>query len=973
MSSRRSLTYVEIDIDYCSLTYSVGPCTASIPTTGDIKCFNCLATCQDTANFTDDGATLRFAINADYLPDDIDCIPCIQSIDFTPAIVSLGGDLGQRASLKVAFKDRPHSDTGAGFDKYLADRDYDPFTQGSLFGKFRVRHIYLQGRDIRVIRGLLGDALADMETRHYVIESFDGPSYDGLYTITAKDVLKLADGDRAQAPALSNGELSAAITDVESSATLAPTGIGESEYPISGYVNIGGKEIVAFTRPITGGIDGSLCKACFHLDGTDTSTTFTDSSGFAHTLTAVGNAQLDTAQFQFGTASLLLDGTGDYATLDGSADFAFGTGEWRISMRVRLNTTGAQKILYDGRTVVGTVAPVILISAGNVFEYATTNGASLSVRCLGTTVLTTGVWYDVTVSKVGSSTKMFVNGTQEGSTYSDSHNYANPASRPVIGADGTSAGATPHNGWIDELYIASGTGSGVSANFTPRTSAFDSSRSDLMTLTRAQFNTEASAHEIGDRVQLCVRYDAEDWADVISDLLQTYASVPASYINLPAWQAETLNFLGTLVTATIAEPTSVADLLSELIDLGPLALWWDDRSQLIRLQVLRQIATDADRFTADNRIEDTLEVAEQAEKRLTQVWTYFAQIDPLLNLDQLENYRAIAKTTDTEAEANYGVPSIRKRFTRWIPEGGSTIATTSNEVLLARYRTPPRRINFSLFRKYLTTQDPVLGGGYQLEAWNFQDATGALEDVPIQITRLNPMADRFEVEAEEMLMGVIDADPTERVIIIDANSFNINLETLHDSLFSTAAGSGDTVTCIINAGVIVGSMSASLPAFDVGTFAGGVTVNIEGDGRIEGCGGKGAEIVSHSPVAAVAGGTALYTRQAVNIDMALGEIWGGGGGGGLTVVGSATVGGGGGAGQLPGAGGLGAPSPFTGVTGTTTDGGTGGDGASVSGGDPGQAGVNGSILNGGAAGAAIDGDSYVTYVTSPDIQGTQIN
>lgn len=59
-----------------------------------------------------------------------------------------------------------------------------------------------------------------------------------------------------------------------------------------------------------------------HFDGDDESTTFVDSSNSGHTITAHGDAQLDTAQKKFGTASLLLDGVGDYASIAASADFA---------------------------------------------------------------------------------------------------------------------------------------------------------------------------------------------------------------------------------------------------------------------------------------------------------------------------------------------------------------------------------------------------------------------------------------------------------------------------------------------------------------------------------------------------------------------------------------------------------------------------------------------------------------------------
>ena len=243
----KSLTFVEIDVDHCTNTYGVSPCTASIPTTGTAKCFNSLASCQDRVNFNNSPVTLRFGKSSEYLPLDIDCVPSILQVSFTPATISLGEDLGQRATLTVSFTDHPHSDTGAGGDPYLSDRDYDPYKQGSFPGKFRARYPFLQGRPIRVIRGLDGQTLDQMDTRHYIIDSFDGPNFNGIFTITAKDVLKLADDDKVQAPKLSNGFLNADLTATATSFTIAPTNAGDT-YAASGYINIGGSEICAFTR-----------------------------------------------------------------------------------------------------------------------------------------------------------------------------------------------------------------------------------------------------------------------------------------------------------------------------------------------------------------------------------------------------------------------------------------------------------------------------------------------------------------------------------------------------------------------------------------------------------------------------------------------------------------------------------------------------------------------------------------------------
>lgn len=72
--------------------------------------------------------------------------------------------------------------------------------------------------------------------------------------------------------------------------------------------------------------------ALLNFEGADASTTMLDN--FGNTWTAAGNAQIDTAQFKFGTSSLLLDGTGDYVK---STDFtSLGDGSWEMSVWFRI-------------------------------------------------------------------------------------------------------------------------------------------------------------------------------------------------------------------------------------------------------------------------------------------------------------------------------------------------------------------------------------------------------------------------------------------------------------------------------------------------------------------------------------------------------------------------------------------------------------------------------------------------------------
>lgn len=117
------------------------------------------------------------------------------------------------------------------------------------------------------------------------------------------------------------------------------------------------------------------------------------------------------------------------------------------------------------------------------------------------------------------------------------------------------------------------------------------------------------------------------------------------------------------------------------------------------------------------------------------------------------------------------------------------------------------------------------------------------------------------------------------------------------------------------------------------------------------------------------GGTAFYTRYPVTIENN-NTIAGGGGGGGRTELstpgGWVTLQGSGGAGNQPGLDGIGEASGL--VPATETSGGMG----PAPGGGPGQAGTSASGT-GGAAGIAVDGDSYITWSVVGTILGSQVN
>jgi len=185
-------------------------------------------------------------------------------------------------------------------------------------------------------------------------------------------------------------------------------------------------------------------------------------------LQTVGSAQVSTSVKKYGTGSLSFNGSGSYLLSNppSTADYAFGTGAFTIEFWVNFNSiSGNPQIISFNPTSTTGAYPLIYIGGSNTFAWYVNNGEQIT----GTTTPSTGSWYHVAICRSGTSTKLFVNGTQEGSTYSDSSNYLCGANRPAIGCGGYNL-LNQLNGYIDDLRITNGYAR-YTSNFTPPTAA----------------------------------------------------------------------------------------------------------------------------------------------------------------------------------------------------------------------------------------------------------------------------------------------------------------------------------------------------------------------------------------------------------------------------------------------------------------------------------------------------------------------
>ena len=154
--------------------------------------------------------------------------------------------------------------------------------------------------------------------------------------------------------------------------------------------------------PCTAGKLKAETKLLLHFDGADAATTIVDSSGNGRPNgTAFGNAQIDTAQKKFGTASLLLDGAGDYITIPASTDFDFGAGDFTIDCWIRrANTADANPICcrdgvdWENRWIFG------YGGGGYLYFYASADGTAFDVasgQIMG--AIEANVWHHYAVTR----------------------------------------------------------------------------------------------------------------------------------------------------------------------------------------------------------------------------------------------------------------------------------------------------------------------------------------------------------------------------------------------------------------------------------------------------------------------------------------------------------------------------------------------------------------------------------------------
>ena len=210
-------------------------------------------------------------------------------------------------------------------------------------------------------------------------------------------------------------------------------------------------------------------------DGVDAATTATDDSYLANVLTFAGDAQLDTTNIKYGTASLLLDGVGDYVSFPQSDDVQLGNQDWTIEAHIMFPSTPSttQKTVIS-HTAAGQYSWSIEYYNTNLRFLGSTDGASygtiVNASFGGTPVA--GQWYHVAFSKSDGKIYGHIDGIGKGPTATDPTLSSSTATVKI----GNRNNDYYFPGHIDNTRITVGTARYESlVDFTPPTEAYPTS------------------------------------------------------------------------------------------------------------------------------------------------------------------------------------------------------------------------------------------------------------------------------------------------------------------------------------------------------------------------------------------------------------------------------------------------------------------------------------------------------------------
>lgn len=209
----------------------------------------------------------------------------------------------------------------------------------------------------------------------------------------------------------------------------------------------------------------STVSILLHMDGANGSTTFTDSSSNALSVTAYGNAVISTAQAKFDQAAYF-DGTGDYLSIPRSSLFLF-AGDFTVELWYYETSRSDYSTVLD----IGSFGNVgIMFRTGSANPGLFVNFSRINP--IGTPIGSVNTWNHVAMVRSGTTITGYVNGTSVG-TLTDSSTVGASAGESIHVGNSVDAFGRYFTGYVDELRISKF--ARYLSSFTPPTAPFPNS------------------------------------------------------------------------------------------------------------------------------------------------------------------------------------------------------------------------------------------------------------------------------------------------------------------------------------------------------------------------------------------------------------------------------------------------------------------------------------------------------------------
>jgi hypothetical protein len=220
-----------------------------------------------------------------------------------------------------------------------------------------------------------------------------------------------------------------------------------------------------------------------HMNGADASTVFTDNSNSAHSPTAVGNAQIDTAESKWGGASGLFDGTGDRLdTTYVAGDFDWFTEDYTVEFWINAAAFGSG--WQSAQTTPSLIGRMNATTSSNYWSFGPMNDGKLCFyywngaqnRVYSAAAVPTSQWVHCAMCLDGSNIKLFIDGNLEVTTA--------VSGTPLSASENLTIGMAFNAAItcsLDDVRITKGVAR-YTADFTPPTREFPNNSTELSLL-----------------------------------------------------------------------------------------------------------------------------------------------------------------------------------------------------------------------------------------------------------------------------------------------------------------------------------------------------------------------------------------------------------------------------------------------------------------------------------------------------------